>query len=74
MKRMKWEIDGEKVIGWINDYSYYCTNGRGEGIFFVDLSRNERKQLTGTCQFSVYGLKPKSKKSKLRTWLDGRVN
>ena len=32
-------------------------NSAGEGLFIVDLKKNERKQLLGTCQFSLRGLK-----------------
>jgi hypothetical protein len=36
---------------------YYCTNNEGDGIFVIDLVRNDRKQLIGTCQFSLAGIK-----------------
>lgn len=66
---MNWEINGEQVFCWINGTQYYCTNERGEGIFFIDQVRNDRRQLAGTCQFSVRGLKRESKKNKLRRWI-----
>lgn len=69
---MKWEIEGAKVTAWINENQYYCTDKIGNGVFFVDLSRNDRHQITGTCQFSVRGLKQESKKSKLRRWIAER--
>ena len=69
---MKYKIDNEKVIAWVNESAYYSTDDQGHGIFFVDLIRNTKKQLTGTCQFSVFGLKPESKKAKLRKWLTER--
>lgn len=69
---MKYTINGEKVTAWINENQYYCTNEKGHGVFFVDLIRNTKNQLTGTCQFSVYGLKPESKKNKFRKWLKER--
>lgn len=69
---MKWEIDGEKVIVWINQDAYYSTDATGHGVFFIDLIRNSREQLAGSLQFSVYGLKPESKKNKLRKWLKER--
>lgn len=43
---------------------YYCTNYAGEGLFKVDSFLNTRKQILGTCQFSLEGIK--NKKSKLR--------
>ena len=67
---MNWEINGEQVICWVNGSQYYCTNARGEGIFFTDQVHNDRRQLAGTCQFSVRGLKRESKKSKLRRWIN----
>lgn len=48
---------------------YYCTNGEGEGVFRVDLRSNDRRQITGTCQFSVYGLQPASARAKIRRWM-----
>lgn len=65
----KWEISGERVTMYISDSEYYQTNREGNGIFLVDLVRNKRKQLAGTCDFTVRGIKPESKKAKLRTWL-----
>ncbi len=46
---------------------YFCTNDEGEGIFFVDLCANSRRQLEGTCQFSLSGLK--DPKAKIRKWM-----
>ena len=63
---MKYELYEDGVKMWVSDDIYYCTNRYGEGLFKVDLIRNERKQLKGTCQFSVCGLKDKSKKEKIR--------
>lgn len=66
-------IDGEMVRTVTSDNNtYFTTNSYGEGVFFVDITRNNRKQLTGTCQFSVCGLKPESKKDKLRRFLAER--
>ena len=64
---IRWEIDGEKVEAWINEDQYYCTNDSGNGLFFVDCVKNSRKQLEGTAQFSVRGVK--DKKGKVRSWL-----
>lgn len=63
---MKYEIYEDGVKMWISDNIYYCTNREGDGLFRVDVARNDRKQLKGTCQFSVAGLKDKSKKAKIR--------
>lgn len=72
MKRFKWLVDGEKVTCFVDEYRYYETNRDGEGVFVINVKRNDRKQLTGTCQFSVYGLTDKAKKAKLRKWLYDR--
>lgn len=69
---MKWLVDGQKVICFVDERYYYETNREGEGVFFVDTERGTRKQLTGTCQFSVWGLTDKSKKAKLRKWIKSR--
>ena len=63
---MIYEIYENGVKMYVSDYVYYCTNKDGEGLFRVDLQRNDRRQLKGTCQFSVYGLKNKSKKAKIK--------
>ena len=52
-----------------NDDVYFCTNNDGEGIFEIDCYRNNRRQLTGTMQFSVRGLKESSVKAKIRKWM-----
>lgn len=52
-----------------NDDIYFCTNNNGEGIFKVDSCRNNRRQLEGTMQFSVRGLKESSVKAKIRKWM-----
>ena len=49
---------------------YFCTNDNGEGIFFVDLTRNDRKQLVGTCDFTLNGVK--DPKAKIRKWMNAR--
>lgn len=52
-----------------NPGCYYCTNRDGAGLFYVDLMHGDRIQLSGTCQFSVGGLKPESAKAKIRRWM-----
>lgn len=54
--------DGKTTSGEWYVTKYYCTNGGGEGIFMVDMKRNERKQLVGTCDFSLCGLKDPRRK------------
>lgn len=67
---LHYEQDGEKWLWYYHSWTdgkdsagdwyvsqYYCTNDEGEGLFFVDLKRNERTQILGTCQFSLRGLK-----------------
>ena len=64
---MRYIVDGEYVDARVSDDSYYCTGRDGYGLFYVDSRRNERKQIEGTAQFSVHGLK--DKKGKLRRYL-----
>lgn len=45
---------------------FLCTNDDGEGIFSVDLDRNERHQLVGTCDFSLAGIKDPRRKIRRR--------
>ena len=54
--RHSW-TDGKNSRGDYYLKKYYCTNGYGEGVFVVYPERNERKQILGTCQFSLVGLK-----------------
>ena len=61
-------INGWKYIWYFADHPtpfisrYFCTNDDGDGVFCVDLKRNTRDQILGTCQFSVAGLKdPRAK-------------
>jgi len=49
---------------------YYCTNTNGEGLFYVDIERNERTQIIGTCDFSTHGLTKNSIRRKLRNAID----
>ena len=49
--------DGKTASGDWYVSRYWTTNDNGEGLFMVDLARNERKQILGTCQFSLSGLK-----------------
>lgn len=58
-----YEQDGNKWIWGYNteSYRYYCTNDNGDGIFL--------KQIVGTCQFSLRGLK--GPKAKIRKWMEG---
>ncbi len=50
--------------------SYYKTNNAGDGIFFVNLKKNDCSQMVGTCDFSVCGLKVASAKAKIRKWMN----
>lgn len=55
---------------WYSDMEglkYFCTDRNGEGIFLVDLLRNERTQLEGTLDFSLIGIK--NPQAKIRRWM-----
>lgn len=54
-----WTIDS-------SESAYFCTNSEGEGLFRVEPQKNDRRQLKGTCEFSVFGLKPSSARAKIR--------
>ena len=69
-----YEHDGYKWLWWRKSWedetgytpTYYSTNRDGEGLFWVDLRKNSYKQLSGTCQFSIRGLKESSVRAKIR--------
>lgn len=62
-KRWTWHIEGE-------DDKYFQTSNDGEGIQEILLNRNERKDLEGTCQFSVCGVSDNWAKRKIRDWMN----
>ncbi len=39
---------------YYNEEGYFCTNADGEGLFYI--SRGERSQLLGTCDFYAKNL------------------
>lgn len=59
VKNARWTINS-------NENAYYCTNSDGDGLFRVEPQKNKRLQLRGTCDFSVFGLKPSSARAKIR--------
>ena len=58
--------DTNEVRIYKNESEYYCTNRDGEGLFYVNVERNTRHQLVGTCDFSVRGLTKDGARKKLR--------
>ena len=69
--KLRYEINGERIRAWVNDDCFWTTNDDGEGLFFVDLPKNSRRQYIGHCDFSVRGLTDKSKKAKMRKVIFG---
>lgn len=65
-KCWSWVIEGE-------ENRYFTTNSEGEGIFEVSFSPlgGDRRQLIGTCQFSLSGLSDNWAKKKIRRWMVG---
>ena len=57
------------MFRYTHDGNYWEWHESGEGVFVVDLCRNSRKQLTGTCQFSVRGLSEKYARRKIRKFM-----
>ena len=55
-----------KFVG--DDWYLYGTNDMGEGLFRVDLICNTRKQLLGTCDFSLPTDTAKARRKIIR-WL-----
>lgn len=50
---VEWHTESEP------EYRYSCTNNSGEGVFHIDLRRNEREQIIGTADYSLAGLSDK---------------
>ena len=59
---------GKDDVGKWSVRKYYSTNSDGEGVFIIDLVRGERKQILGTCQFSLNGLK--DPRRAIRRWMN----
>ena len=68
MNAYKWKESGNCLEAWVSEDAYYTTNNSGDGLFFVDIAHNERKQLLGTCQFSI--CKATDKKARMRRALN----
>lgn len=69
-KHLCYEQDGNKWFWWWNTdvgKRHYSTSSRGDGVFEVDDSTGDMKQLVGSCQFSLNGLK--NPKAKIRKWM-----
>ena len=64
---IRWTVDDNYVEVQISDSVYYCTGRDGYGLFRVNSETNDRKQILGTAQFSVAGIK--DKKGKVRRFL-----
>ena len=58
----KWIENGNYMECHVGGDCYFCTNEDGRGLFRVNSTRNERKQILGTAEFSVCGLKDKRRK------------
>ena len=69
---LKYSQDGNHWKWWHTDNpeTYWETDEEGCGIFLVDLARNERSQIKGTCDFSVSGLTLRGAKRKIRQWMN----
>lgn len=69
MKSIHYKHDGNEWTWWISgeDKCYY-TNRMGQGIFVQDITTGQTRQLVGTCQFSVSGLK--DPRAKIRRWMN----
>jgi len=63
--RRKFKWNEKALVMFTGGDCYYTTNSEGQGLFFVDQVKNSRRQITGTCQFSIRGLKPQSAKNKM---------
>ena len=64
MNKIKWIVEGDYIEAHINEDIYYCTGKDGNGLFRVNSTLNNRKQILGTAQFTVNGIK--DKKGKIR--------
>lgn len=74
MERIHYKHDGNEWIWWVDDGIYttcYYTDKNGYGIFAQDRRNGQTRQIVGTCQFSVAGLK--DPRAKIRRWMNGGV-
>lgn len=73
MTKLHYEKYGDRWRWTIGDEEdrYFTTNSEGEGIFEVSFYTpcGDRRQLTGTLQFSVKGLSDGWAKRKIRRWM-----
>lgn len=70
MRRLSYKKDEDRWMWkWSDSDIYWTTNGRGEGVFVIDPSHNEEKQVLGTCDFSLRGITDASAKRKIRRWM-----
>lgn len=70
--KLKYEKEGRQWTWYIegdND-QYFQTSKDGEGIQEILPKRNERRDLEGTCQFSVRGVSDAWAKRKIRNWME----
>ena len=56
-KRWEWWKLEDLEEGEDTPNCYYCTNDEGNGVFLINSRANDRKQLVGTCEFSLVGIK-----------------
>lgn len=77
MKTFGYRNDGKRWMWWLMEDveegeeipdRYYTTNNEGEGVFIVDSRANNRKQIAGTCDFSLVGVK--DPKRKIRKYMN----
>lgn len=70
--RLKYEKDGKRWTWYIagDDERYFQTSSDGEGIQEILCEHNVRRDLEGTCQFSVRGVSDASAKKKIRHWME----
>lgn len=62
VKSATWREDGDERY-------CYATNSYGDGVFKYDDYNAGSRQLTGTCQFSIYGLTKSSARRKIRSFM-----
>lgn len=67
--RIKYDHDGNEWFWRVEGSAYhFYTDRKGCGVFVQDIRTGNTKQLVGTCQFSVSGLK--DPRAKIRRWMD----
>lgn len=78
MMKLRYNFDSIDSNGRVNgtvcwsfdERYYYYTNKGADGVFVLKCRTGETHQITGTCQFSVWGLTKGAARAKIRRFME----